>query len=411
MNTRIIRKKAKASFGRLKDRLNILVLARKRAPVFSRKYFQIVAKVWNICRARGLASRNAYLLGLYKPDISLENGCPFISKKEMVKIQSTVNPGAWGRLTEDKSMFYRYCDLCGVPIPRLYAYFFRNRDGWSRDGAPLQTQSDWVNFFQETAGEEFVIKPARGVYGKMVKFFQRKNKEFFDIDGKSYSAQDLFNLMNNDCEFDDFIIQERIYDHPDLVELSDVNALQTLRMTTFFDARGKFRFLYASMKIMARSTPEHNASEQQAQNSAADEKPRTGILRPTRLSADNFKIVGYCPVNLETGVFSSVAMMPPDRHGYVWTPAHPVTNHSIEGFQLPFWNELLRIVEKAAYTFRPLRTIGWDVAMTEEGPRIIEGNVCWDPPSHSGCCFQTKCPYDFPGEWLKKQKVTDRSSH
>ena len=35
--------------------------------------------------------------------------------------------------------------------------------------------------------------------------------------------------------------------------------------------------------------------------------------------------------------------------------------------------------ERAARAFAPLRTIGWDVAITPDGPSLIEGNVTWDP--------------------------------
>jgi len=42
-------------------------------------------------------------------------------------------------------------------------------------------------------------------------------------------------------------------------------------------------------------------------------------------------------------------------------------------------------VEATAVKFWPLRTIGWDVALTPNGPRIVEGNVWWDPPNQHDC--------------------------
>ncbi len=41
--------------------------------------------------------------------------------------------------------------------------------------------------------------------------------------------------------------------------------------------------------------------------------------------------------------------------------------------------EVQDLVRRAALAFAPLRTIGWDVAISDAGPSLIEGNVLWDP--------------------------------
>ena len=55
---------------------------------------------------------------------------------------------------------------------------------------------------------------------------------------------------------------------------------------------------------------------------------------------------------------------------------HPMTNTKIPGYILPCWKESLDLVKKAALLVPELRYIGWDVAITETGPAIIEGNEC-----------------------------------
>ena len=54
---------------------------------------------------------------------------------------------------------------------------------------------------------------------------------------------------------------------------------------------------------------------------------------------------------------------------------HPVSKIKYEGYQLPCWQEVLKLVKDAHEIFYKLPTIGWDVAITRNGPIIIELNV------------------------------------
>jgi hypothetical protein len=56
---------------------------------------------------------------------------------------------------------------------------------------------------------------------------------------------------------------------------------------------------------------------------------------------------------------------------------HPGTGEKIAGFHLPHWSGARALVERAALRFTPLRAIGWDVALTQDGPVLVEGNSEW----------------------------------
>ena len=53
---------------------------------------------------------------------------------------------------------------------------------------------------------------------------------------------------------------------------------------------------------------------------------------------------------------------------------HPITKKDIYGFKVPFYEEACQMVKEAAKVVPSVRYVGWDVAITNKGPVIIEGN-------------------------------------
>ena len=77
------------------------------------------------------------------------------------------------------------------------------------------------------------------------------------------------------------------------------------------------------------------------------------------------------PVNFETGVLEKPGA---DFYGHVYD-AHPITGTKILGLKLPYWQETLDMLKKASTVVPQVGYIGWDLAITPDGPVIIEGNT------------------------------------
>jgi hypothetical protein len=45
---------------------------------------------------------------------------------------------------------------------------------------------------------------------------------------------------------------------------------------------------------------------------------------------------------------------------------------------MPHWGKVIALVSEAALVFPQVRTVGWDVAILEDKPIIIEGNPSWN---------------------------------
>lgn len=88
---------------------------------------------------------------------------------------------------------------------------------------------------------------------------------------------------------------------------------------------------------------------------------------------DNVHLGGLgCGVNIETGIVETPAY---DKHFFPYT-VHPVTKRNIIGFQIPQWEQTKKFVLEVAIVTPQLRYTSWDVAITPNGPVLMEGN--WD---------------------------------
>jgi len=140
--------------------------------------------------------------------------------------------------------------------------------------------------------------------------------------------------------------EEYIVQHRDLMKLSP-SGLNTLRIVTQLNSNDEVEILGATLRVSINSTIDNWF----AGNIAA-------------------------PVNLLTGIIEGKGfykdIIKPDEI------KHPITGVEIIGFQIPYWKEALQLAKDAALYNKRNRSIGWDIAITDYGPDLIEGNHNWD---------------------------------
>ena len=91
---------------------------------------------------------------------------------------------------------------------------------------------------------------------------------------------------------------------------------------------------------------------------------------------------GVCVDNVSSGGMYA----PVNEHGQLYRPAfcdktgkyyerHPLTGTDIVGFQIPLFDQALDLCRMASQRVEEhLKYIGWDVAITPDGPVLVEGN-------------------------------------
>lgn len=91
--------------------------------------------------------------------------------------------------------------------------------------------------------------------------------------------------------------------------------------------------------------------------------------------SDNFHAGGIAyPLDLETGKIVGSGRNNTDLKEYDY---HPGNELYMPGFQIPYWEEIKKAVISGMEIVPSLGYIGWDIAVTPDGPEIIEGNYSW----------------------------------
>jgi hypothetical protein len=293
-------------------------------------------------------------LGFLAPNVTENIISAYLSEKELRNIQKKLNPILWNALLHDKSIFYKFCLASNIPIPELFAIFFKFNAGWSGKGHTLKTKQDWIRFFEKDIPPEFVIKPALGGWGREITIFNRSQKIFNVANGKSHTSEDIYNtvLLGSKFNYDCYVIQERLKNHPDLIQFTKSEALQTIRMITLIDKLDQPKILYASQKFALGDNIIDNQGSGTLGNIVA-KVSENGILQPavTRV---------------------------PNEPGLKRINKHPQTGLSFEEFRVPFWNDACKFIKDVAIKFLPIRFVGWDVAITSDGPVLIEGQIFFE---------------------------------
>jgi hypothetical protein len=174
------------------------------------------------------------------------------------------------------------------------------------------------------------------------------------------TSRQIVDSLQHSEQAQSFVIQQRLRSHRAIAALSRNPDLQTLRIVTYIDRDLRCHILYGYLKLMT------------SENIFIDNicGGRTG----------NFKNL----ICFRTGTIARSYVKGPEGTGSRPISHHPVTHQELVGFPVPYWSQACDLVRRAAHALLPVRSIGWDVAVTDEGARLLEGNIWWDRCNYTG---------------------------
>lgn len=188
--------------------------------------------------------------------------------------------------------------------------------------------TDWDGLKQFVAGKStIIVKPVDAICGKGI--------EKIHLNGQ----EDIKALYDKFKSAGQLLIEECIEQHTEINKIYS-GSVNTIRLVTIANG-AEVHIVFRAMRIGAQGNV-----------------------------VDNFNSGGMFVLVDENGVISTPAI----NKKTVIYEEHPATGTRFEGFKIPYFEEAQQLVKMAAEVVPQMRYIGWDVAITPNGPVLVEGN-------------------------------------
>ncbi|MGE0294528.1 MAG: sugar-transfer associated ATP-grasp domain-containing protein [Hyphomonadaceae bacterium] len=273
---------------------------------------------------------------LYK--LNAENRHLFVSDYQASVKTPDIN-GVYRVLVKDKLLF----DLMTQLFPALHIPTHGVVDRGKLLYGNCGASQDLVGYISDLLKdrERLVFKPVVGGGGAGIVFVERRGNAYA-LNQEVVSAAELaawLGALENNL-LTDFVTQA-----PELAHFFP-HTTNTIRLLTMWDADGPF-VASAVLRIGTRAS----------------------------IPVDNGLKGGIAAgIDLATGQVSKAVSFPRHTGQAIWYANHPDTGAQIEGVVIPRWQKLLSEMEEVCRRIPYLRYIGWDIVVTENGSKLIEGN-------------------------------------
>lgn len=191
------------------------------------------------------------------------------------------------------------------------------------------------------ANGKYACKLSRGTMGADFFLFE-KDEEGFLMDGKRVGVKEITGRTTAGRRY---LIQDFVYQHKDIAKIAP-NSLNTIRVETVRWKKNT-HIHYALARFSARA----------------------------EANVDNATQGGtFVGIDIDRGVLREFGEYFKFENGAHETE-HPISGVTYKDFPLPYWDEIVELVTKLHPLFYGLVSVGWDIAITENGPIVLEGNT------------------------------------
>ncbi|MHC1774072.1 MAG: sugar-transfer associated ATP-grasp domain-containing protein [Lentimicrobium sp.] len=238
------------------------------------------------------------------------------------------------QICRDKSLTNTYLKGLNIEQPVMLMKFHLN-SFFTEENLPLSEESA-LKIILKSSAKKIFIKPNFGLGGKGIFVFSKINNEYVTKEGQRLDNA----FIKNNLYRHSYVIQEGLIQHQEMNAIYS-GSINTCRIITRV-IDGESEILFSMLRMGQKGSEVDNASQ--------------GGL--------------YCKIDIESGQLGDFSYSN-DRNKYFF---HTDTSVEFAKTQVPQWNEIKKFILKVAVQFREIGMVGWDVALTETGPVIIEIN-------------------------------------
>lgn len=233
----------------------------------------------------------------------------------------------------DKAVFASHCEAHGLAVIAALATVSGDRIRCA-DGST------------ELPRRDLFFKPVCGAGGRGAScWFYQDDGGYRGNDGARISAGALMQHLIKLSRKENYVVRRHAHNHRELADLSS-GALNTLRVLTCLDERGRPEVTHAVLRM----------------------------ARDPAVVVDNFHAGGIAAkVDIASGKIGPATDMG-FRRDSRWWDTHPTTGAPITGRVVPRWKEAAALARAAHAAFADQITIGWDIAVLDDGAYLVEGN-------------------------------------
>jgi len=308
---------------------------------------------------RILSSRIFYGMG---PDVydrrrfsdkKLSRAGEYLSLRERENLQKSLCPTEARGLVENKLRFFEKCVAHGLPTPSVYGVFLI-KETYVPQGIPiLRSKPEVSRFLDGLPAGRYIVKPIDGGHGWGISVFEIVNGRITNLEGRSIDLDQLYRqVTDNRHNPAGYLFQEFVRPHPELRPIMPGPGLGTFRMVTFLVGERSVTIPYAVVKIPVGNSVTDNFDAGYSGNWVCPVDVATGCLGNAVGKSDSVPIFSEIERRFDTGAI-------------------------FKGMKVPCWEEIKSTIVKSALAFSDLRTLGWDVAVTDGGACILETNWDW----------------------------------
>lgn len=253
-----------------------------------------------------------------------------------------LNQREWVPIVANKWIWHRHFD--GVlPLPRLIGVV-HPINGVDADGAPLRTGSDLIKALNFTGATAVVIKPVAGSMGQGVLIVDEVSSRDVRVGSRILDGSAIDKYAQGGTGL---VVEEKLDTHEFFTSINPYTAT-TIRIVTLVGE---------SQEVLIPF----------------------GVVRMGRAGSmvDNYAQGGLAiELDIQDGVMQRG--MAKINGGWQAFDEHPDSGIPISREQIPLWAEVVDLCKRAARLLPGLRSIGWDVLLTPNGPALLEANHDWD---------------------------------